>query len=186
MLAARAQAEVARPGGRAPYASPVELSPSTTSLLVVVALMVGVLALVMAVSTYRRFSGIQARYLIRWADAQRDLNAVVSHQSGKIDNLRSDVDVVRAQLSRTSDDLEQSLRHVAIVRDDACGDLSGKLSFSAAILDDHGDGLVISSVHVLGESRTFAKGVLEGLSHITLTPEEQQALSAAGTGKGAW
>lgn len=39
------------------------------------------------------------------------------------------------------------------------------------------------AVHALGESRTYAKGVIEGLCHTTLTYEEQQALAAACTGK---
>jgi hypothetical protein len=73
---------------------------------------------------------------------------------------------------------------VAVVRYDAFGDMGGRLSFSAAIIDDHGDGLVISSIHARGESRTYAKGVIEGASEVTLMPEEQQALAAARTGKG--
>jgi hypothetical protein len=80
-------------------------------------------------------------------------------------------------------DLAQALRHVAVVRYDAFGDMGGRLSFSAAIVDDRGDGVVLSSIHARGESRTYAKGVVGGSSDATLTPEEQQALSAARTGK---
>lgn len=80
-------------------------------------------------------------------------------------------------------DLAQALRHVAVVRYDAFGDMGGRLSFSAAIVDDRGDGLVISSIHARGESRTYAKGIVGGDSDATLTPEEQQALAAARTGK---
>jgi Protein of unknown function (DUF4446) len=69
------------------------------------------------------------------------------------------------------------------VRYDAFGDMGGRLSFSAAVIDDHGDGLVFSSIHARGESRTYAKGVVGGTSDATLTPEEQQALAAARTGK---
>jgi hypothetical protein len=77
----------------------------------------------------------------------------------------------------------RALRHVAVVRYDAFGDMGGRLSFSAAVIDDHGDGLVFSSIHARGESRTYAKGVVGGTSDATLTPEEQQALAAARTGK---
>jgi hypothetical protein len=80
-------------------------------------------------------------------------------------------------------DIGQALRHVAVVRYDAFGDMGGRLSFSAAIVDDRGDGLVLSSIHARGESRTYAKGITEGGSDATLTPEEQQALSAARTGR---
>ena len=79
-------------------------------------------------------------------------------------------------------DIAQALRHVAVVRYDAFGDMGGRLSFSAAVIDDRGDGLVFSSIHARGESRTYAKGIVGGGSDATLTPEEQQALAAARTG----
>jgi len=88
-----------------------------------------------------------------------------------------------ADLAALRADLRQALRHVAVVRYDAFGDMGGRLSFSAAVIDDHGDGLVFSSIHARGESRTYAKGVVGGTSDATLTPEEQQALAAARTGK---
>lgn len=85
-------------------------------------------------------------------------------------------------LAALRSDLEQALRHVAVVRYDAFGDMGGRLSFSAALVDDRGDGLVFSSIQARGESRTYAKGVVGGSSDATLTPEEQQALAAARTG----
>lgn len=85
-------------------------------------------------------------------------------------------------LAALRSDLEQALRHVAVVRYDAFGDMGGRLSFSAALVDDRGDGLVFSSIHARGESRTYAKGVVGGSSDATLSPEEQQALAAARTG----
>jgi hypothetical protein len=88
-----------------------------------------------------------------------------------------------ADLAALRADLGQALRHVAVVRYDAFGDMGGRLSFSAAVIDDSGDGLVFSSIHARGESRTYAKGVVGGTSDATLTPEEQQALAAARTGK---
>lgn len=80
-------------------------------------------------------------------------------------------------------EIASSLRHVAVVRYNAFGDMGGRLSFSAALVDDSGDGLVISAIHARGESRTYAKGLVAGQSDTTLTPEEQQALAAARTGK---
>lgn len=88
-----------------------------------------------------------------------------------------------ADLAALRQELGSSLRHVAVVRYDAFGDMGGRLSFSAALLDDAGDGVVISSIHARGESRTYAKGLVDGKSDTTLTPEEQQALAAARTGK---
>jgi hypothetical protein len=162
----------------------VDLASNTSAALAVVALGAAVLAVATAVGAQLRLSRIQARYRVLWAGGEKDVTAVLSEQSGQIADLRSDAERLRAQLTRTAGDIEQSLRHVAVVRYDAFGDTGGRLSFSAAIIDDRGDGLVISSIHARGESRTYAKGVVESDSEVTLSPEEQQALVAARTGKG--
>ena len=59
------------------------------------------------------------------------------------------------------------------------------MSFSAAVLDDAGDGLVITAIHGRGETRSYAKGLVGGASEHTLSPEEQQAVDAARTEDGA-
>lgn len=163
----------------------MDLDPSTSATLVVVALVAAVLAIALALGAQLRLSRIQARYRVLWAGGEKDVAAVLANQLGEIAQLRREVERVGAELARTAGDVEQSLRHVAVVRYDAFGDMGGRLSFSAAIVDDRGDGLVISSIHARGESRTYAKGVVEGDSEVTLSPEEQQALAAARTGKGS-
>lgn len=91
--------------------------------------------------------------------------------------------VGEGDLASLRHDIAQALRHVAVVRYDAFGDMGGRLSFSAALVDDSGDGLVMSSIHGRGESRTYAKAVVGGDADATLTPEEHQALAAARTGR---
>lgn len=110
--------------------------------------------------------------LVRTAGLRRRVDALEAHRPAG----DTDVSALRAEVA-------QALRHVAVVRYDAFGDMGGRLSFSAAVVDDRGDGLVISSIHARGESRTYAKGVVGGASEATLSPEEQQALAAARTGK---
>jgi len=72
-----------------------------------------------------------------------------------------------------------ALRRVAVVRYDAFGDMGGRLSFSAALLDDAGDGLVLTSINGRTETRTYAKGIAAGRGEQKLSPEEQEAISAA-------
>ncbi|MBR7744266.1 DUF4446 family protein [Phycicoccus sp. BSK3Z-2] len=110
--------------------------------------------------------------LRRSADTRRRLAALEAHRPAG-----------DADLAALRGELAQALRHVAVVRYDAFGDMGGRLSFSAALVDDGGDGVVLSAIHARGESRTYAKAVVGGTSDTTLTPEEQQALAAARTGK---
>lgn len=93
--------------------------------------------------------------------------------------LRREVKGLREELSGTRAELAGTLRHVAVVRYDAFGDLGGRLSFSAALLDDAGDGLVLTSIHSRSDTRTYAKGVQGGGSEHALSPEERQAIAHA-------
>jgi hypothetical protein len=68
---------------------------------------------------------------------------------------------------------------VSVVRYDAFADMGGRLSFSAALLDDAGDGIVLTSINGRTETRSYAKGVKGGASEHTLSPEEEQAIAFA-------
>jgi Protein of unknown function (DUF4446) len=72
-----------------------------------------------------------------------------------------------------------ALRHVGVVRYDAFGDMGGRLSFSAALYDDKGDGIVLSSINGRSETRTYAKELSDLRSDLSLSPEEEQAIEAA-------
>ena len=74
-----------------------------------------------------------------------------------------------------------ALRHVAVVRYDAFADMGGRLSFSAALYDDRGNGLVISSINGRSETRTYAKPLVDLRSEHKLSPEEQEAIRLART-----
>ena len=103
----------------------------------------------------------------------------VRRQTATMDAVRSDLQVLRSDLSAARADLADALRHVAVVRYDAFGDMGGRMSFSAALLDDAGDGLVLTSINGRSETRTYAKGVKGGASDHSMSPEEQQAIAYA-------
>ena len=72
-----------------------------------------------------------------------------------------------------------ALRHVAVVRYDAFGDMGGRLSFSAAMYDDNGDGLVITAINGRSETRSYAKALSAFTSDQRLSPEEEDAIARA-------
>ena len=71
------------------------------------------------------------------------------------------------------------LRNVALVRYDAFGEMSGRMSFSLALLDEHGDGVTLSAIAGAADTRVYAKPVAGGKGEHELSPEEQQAVSSA-------
>jgi Protein of unknown function (DUF4446) len=78
----------------------------------------------------------------------------------------------------------KALRDVAIVRYDALNEMSGQLSFSLALLNAVGDGVVLSSINGRAETRTYAKPVIAGRGEQELSPEEAQAVHSARGGAG--
>jgi Protein of unknown function (DUF4446) len=78
----------------------------------------------------------------------------------------------------------RALRDVAIVRYDALQEMSGQLSFSLALLNAVGDGVVLSSINGRAETRTYAKPVHAGKGVQELSPEEAQAVHSAQLGTG--
>jgi len=152
---------------------------STLTTLAIAAGGVALLALVLAGGAQLRLARVRRDFAALGGDGRTDIARVAATQNHRIDRLTAEVARLRDHVVSAEEDVRQSLRNVAVVRYDAFGDMGGRLSFSAAIVDDLGDGIVISSIHARGESRTYAKGIVGGRSSITLTPEEQQALASA-------
>jgi len=74
---------------------------------------------------------------------------------------------------------KKSIRKVGLLRFNAFHDMGGELSFSLALLDDKGDGFVISSIYGRDDARTYAKPVKEGRSTYNLSGEEEKAILMA-------
>lgn len=114
----------------------------------------------------------------RIAHADSDVVDVLLDRISGIDAATKTVEQLAELVQATRDDVAHSLRHVAVVRYDAFRDLSGRLSFSVALLDDSGDGMIMTSLHGRSETQFIAKGVTKG-SDEGLSPEEQQAVEYA-------
>lgn len=103
----------------------------------------------------------------------------ISRTTEQTDALRAQVQSARVEVESARSQLADALRHVAVVRYDAFGDMGGRMSFTAALLDESGDGLVITSINGRTEARCYAKGIKRGAGDTPLSPEETQAITLA-------
>jgi len=78
----------------------------------------------------------------------------------------------------------RALRDVAVIRYDALQEMSGQLSFSLALLNSSGDGIVLSSINGRAETRTYAKIIVAGKGEQQLSPEEEESIRVARLGQG--
>jgi hypothetical protein len=125
----------------------------------VIALIVGLLALLFSLVTLRRAGG---------------------RRSGSAaDALPEDVHGLRQEVAALRAEARDALRHLAVVRYDAFGDMGGHLSWSLALLDDGGHGVVLTSIHGRSEARTYAKSITGWTCEQQLSPEELEAIEHA-------
>lgn len=95
------------------------------------------------------------------------------------DALPEDVHGLRQEVAALRAEAKDALKHLSVVRYDAFGDMGGHLSWSLALLDDAGHGVVLTSIHGRSEARTYAKSIVEWSSEQQLSPEEEEAISHA-------
>jgi hypothetical protein len=96
--------------------------------------------------------------------------------------LPTDVAGLRAEVERLRAEATGALRHLSVVRYDAFGDMGGRLSWSLALVDDGGDGVVLTSIHGRSDARSYAKNVTGWSGDQPLSPEEEAAVGQAKAG----
>ena len=104
-----------------------------------------------------------------------------SRRTRKAPELPTDVQGLRGEVHALRAEVSDALRHLSVVRYDAFGDMGGHLSWSLALLDDAGNGVVLTSIHGRSDARTYAKGVTEWSCDQQLSPEEEEAIKFART-----
>lgn len=90
-----------------------------------------------------------------------------------------------ARRAATGGDVDgKAIRDVAVIRYDALEEMTGRLSFSMAMINSLGDGVVLTSINGRSETRTYARPVRGGVGVQPLSPEEEKAVRAARLGLG--
>jgi hypothetical protein len=110
------------------------------------------------------------------------LRDTLARRRGGSSPLPTDVAGLRAEVERLRTEVGGAVRHLAVVRYDAFGDMGGRLSWSVAFADDRGDGLVLTSISGRSDARTYAKSITGWAAEQPLSPEEEEALNQAKAG----
>lgn len=135
--------------------------------------------LLVLVLTFRLRRLRRSYALVRGNGGDRDLIGTLSAWSKKLQAMDERVDDVAAGQEHLRQLARSAIQRFHLVRYDAFEDMGGRLSFSAALLDDHGDGVVISSINGRTETRTYAKPIKNYSSEHNLSEEEGEAIAGA-------
>ena len=124
-----------------------------------------------------------AQQTIAGSDGERTLADHAAQLDQQLAALADQVEGSVQRLDERDGELDLRLRgaitQCGVIRYDAMGEMTGRQSSSVALLDEHGTGVVLSSILHREQARLYAKPINEGRSEFDLSPEETEALEAA-------
>jgi hypothetical protein len=108
-----------------------------------------------------------------------NLEAMLNDHVAKVRETEARVEAVDRLARRLEKAAYFSLQHMGMVRFNPFHDTGGDQSFAIALVDGHGNGLVLSSLHGRDATRVYAKPLQKWESTYSLTDEEKQAIALA-------
>jgi hypothetical protein len=148
----------------------MDFSTRTLTLLALVSLGLAILAVLFSIANARGHGG---------GTESMTGDEAVGALLARIERLEKAARTLHSTDKRQQVQIQGSVRRVALLRYDAFEDVGGRLSFSAALLDDHGTGMVLTSINGRQETRVYAKPVTSGTSKYNLSSEEEEAINRA-------
>lgn len=158
----------------------VNLDAQTAMIVALVGIVIGAVGTLISVVALTKLSRLHRSYaLLEVAEGRESFLDVLARTREEFAELSDDVKGLDYSVGQLTRGLSIALRHVAVVRYDALDNMGGRYSFSAALIDDYGDGLIITSIHGRAETRSYLKSIVGGVAEIKLSPEEEEAVTIA-------
>ena len=108
-----------------------------------------------------------------------DLESSLVDFVSRMNHIEQTMQAIDQRMNTVQVQLPYFTQHVGIVRFNPFSDKGGDQSFALAILDDHADGIVLSSMQSRTDNRVYGKPVVGGQSTYTLGNEEREAIARA-------
>ena len=108
-----------------------------------------------------------------------DLEDVLTTLIKDLESLQKSKNKIETDIDNIENRLKKSIRGLSTVRFNPFTDSGGNQSFAIAMLNEEGDGVIVSSLYSRERMSVFAKPVKNHASEYDLTNEERDALSKA-------
>ena len=161
----------------------MELEPTIVFLVSVAAVALSLVAIGLGIAALVGQRRTKRAYQAFALGSDDDVLTLLQRHLDEVARLRDDVAAGQARTAELRERIKGSVSQVATVRYDAFEDMGGRLSFSTALLDEHGDGVVITAINGRVETRTYAKPVRAAGSRIHRSQEEVAAVEQARSAK---
>ncbi|MBP9851393.1 MAG: DUF4446 family protein [Candidatus Pacebacteria bacterium] len=138
--------------------------------------LLGILAIAQAFWAFRTERRLKRFFLGKKA---KDLEDTITLLQADIAKLTSARDQAEKDIELINKKLEKSIRGLEVIRFNPFPDQGGNQSFAIGLLNEVGDGVVLSSLYSRERMSIFAKPVKAGKSEFELSDEEKEVLTRA-------
>lgn len=114
-------------------------------------------------------------------DSNSDIRAKFKELIAEIEALNKNSQVLNRNLRELSKEGLHHVQRLAVLRYNPYEDTGGDVSFSIALLDGAGTGILLTSLHSRAGTRVYIKEVKLGKSSLSLSKEEQSVIAKAMT-----
>ncbi|MDD2421782.1 MAG: DUF4446 family protein [Heliobacteriaceae bacterium] len=148
--------------------------------LVIISLGLTVMALVFALIAILRSQRLTKKFnvFVRGTNKQNLEKMLLEHLTLQ-EETGHHLTAIDQRLAELAATMEETVRHIGVVRFNAFSNVGSDQSFSVALLDNQVNGVVFTSLYGREFSQVFAKPVSGGKSSYLLTREEQEAIAQA-------
>ena len=146
--------------------------------LLVVFLLVWVTLISYNLGVLRRSQRILSRGM-----TDSSLQDILAQHFVRVDGLEDRIERLEQDVAALHSLQLNAVQRIGLVRYDAFDDMGGELSFALALLNEHGDGIVMSTITGRQDNRTYSKQVVKGRAAIQSSAEEDAAIKQAMSGR---
>lgn len=130
--------------------------------------------------TLWKFLQLQKSYgqFLQGAESKQ-IEQLIKNYSKDVDDALHKIDELAEFVAKMHTQSQFSISKQSLIRFNPFGDTGGDQSFVLTLLDNHNNGVIISSVHARTSTRIYAKEISNGLSKYNLSDEETISLQKA-------
>ncbi|HBM45798.1 MAG: hypothetical protein UT05_C0002G0044 [Parcubacteria group bacterium GW2011_GWF2_38_76] len=118
---------------------------------------------------------IRIRRLLRGNNV-KDVEGTIVSALNDIEKLTDSKKEIEKEIQAIKTKIRRNIQTAGTIRFNPFGDAGGNQSFASAFLDDHGDGVVLSSLYARDKVSVFAKPIKKLKSDYELSGEEKEAM----------
>lgn len=146
-------------------------------------LIIVLILLVNTVSLQRKMKRYEETHIsLKTYLSGKNIDSLLEEYLGSMEIIKNQISDCTLRLGKIENKIRSAVDCIEMIRYSAFEDVGSKLSFSIAMLNQDGNGLVLSSINNREETRLYAKPVIAGNSRHNLSTEEREVIYKAQAG----